>query len=310
MMIDPQFRDAVVQKTKTRRYADFWHNEFIHLRKNSVDPVLNRISVFLLRETVRNIICQRHSSLNFDSLLNDGKILLANLSTGLLTEQIAGTLGSFLTTKIVNAAFRRAALPEHQRRPFYLYVDEFQSFMNLSVGFDRILAEARKYKLVLAGLANQYVGQLSADVRAAIFGNVGTLVTFRLGLDDAGVLEKEMGVFTSNEILNLGLGEALARAEKSASAFNLKTYPPPERNHYDPTSVIVANTRSRYAQPRAQVEQEFQNHQAQHQQQTDATSLPHHPPGTQLPNPEKQTRIKNRNRTQNGNGNLLSNHPI
>jgi len=257
MLIDHEFREEVIQRTQNPRYVAFWDNEFSRMPKNAVDPVLNKLSVFLLNPTVRNIICQRHSAVDFDRLINQGKILLANLSTGLLSEKIAGMFGSFLTSKIVNAAFRRAAIPEERRRPFYLYVDEFQAFMNLSVGFDRILAEARKYKLVLAGLANQYVGQLTSGVRAAIFGNVGTLVTFRLGVDDANLLAKEMGVFTADEILNLDVGETFVRASGSASAFNLTTYPPPPVASSDPSTTILANTRSRFARPKQEVESAF-----------------------------------------------------
>ena len=222
MLTDPAYREGVLSKTTDPRMLQFWTNQFKFFPKNATDPVLNKLSVFLLDRHVRNIICQRHAAVNFDKLLNDGKILLANLSTGLLTEKVAGTLGSFLVTKIVNAAFRRAALPESKRRPWFLYVDEFQSFMNLSVGFERILAEARKYRLVLAGLANQYVGQLSPAVRQAIFGNVGSLVVFRLGVDDAQTAAKELGVFTADDILNLEVGQAIARVGTSQTAFNLQ----------------------------------------------------------------------------------------
>jgi len=263
MLIDHNFREQVIQKTTNPRYVAFWDNEFSFMPKNAVDPVLNKISVFLINPTVRNIICQRNSAVDFDELLNQGKILLANLSTGLLTERLAGMFGTFLTTKIINAAFRRAGIPRERRRPFYLYVDEFQAFMNVSVGFDRILAEARKYKLVLAGLANQYVGQLTPAVRQAIFGNVGTLVTFRLGVDDAHLLAKEMGVFTAPEILNLDVGEAIVRPNLSDSTFNLATYPPPPRPSNDQTPTIVANTRARFAQPRAAVEAALQPNQPQ-----------------------------------------------
>ena len=141
MLIDEDFRADVVAKTKNPRWAQFWIGQFKHMQKNVSDPVLNKLSVFLTSPTVRNIICQRHSAVDFDKVLNSRKIFLANLSTGLLTDKIAGTFGSFLVTKIVNAAFRRARLPETKRVPWYLYVDEFQSFMNLSVGFDRILTE-------------------------------------------------------------------------------------------------------------------------------------------------------------------------
>ena len=257
ILTDREFRRNVVARTTDARLKQFWDEQFVHLPANAVDPVLNKVSVFLMSRTVRNIICQRHSALDFDELINGKKILLANLSTGLLTERIAGMLGSFLVTKIVNAAFRRARLSYEQRTPFYLYVDEFQNFMNLSVGFDRILAEARKYKLVLAGLANQYVGQLSTDVKQAIFGNVGVLATFRLGVDDAHAIHKEMGIFTVDEILSLKRGEAIVRAEGSTNAFNLNTYPEPEPPDHDPTAHIIDRTRSMYARPRDEVEREL-----------------------------------------------------
>ena len=257
MLTDEAFRKQVLGKTKDPRFLQFWHQQFKFFPKNASDPVLNKLSVFLMSRTVRNIICQRHSAIDFDKLLNERKILLANLSTGLLTEKIAGTFGSFLVTKIVNAAFRRARLPEHQRQPWYLYVDEFQAFMNLSVGFDRILAEARKYNLVLAGLANQYVGQLSPQVRQAIFGNVGVFVTFRLGVDDANLVQKELGVFTAEEIMNLERGQAIARVGGSSTAFNLRTYPEPAVEARDPSASIIAATRTKYARPRHVVERDL-----------------------------------------------------
>ena len=168
------------------------------------------------------------------------KILLANLSTGLLTDKVAGTFGSFLVTKIINAAFRRQRIPKEQRRPWYLYVDEFQAFMNLSVGFDQILAEARKYNLVLAGLANQFIHQIDANVRQAIFGNVGTMIVFRLGVEDATTIAREMGVFTPEEIMRLG--ESIVRTGGSKTAHNIKTFPDPPLPDYDPSAAIILNT--------------------------------------------------------------------
>jgi hypothetical protein len=129
--------------------------------------------------------------------------------------------------------------------------------MNLSVGFERILAEARKYKLVLAGLANQYVGQLSPAVRQAIFGNVGSFIVFRLGTEDAQTVAKEMGVFTASDILNLELGQAIARVGGSATAFNLQTFKEPPVSSEDPTARVIALARKRYAQPRLEVEAEL-----------------------------------------------------
>jgi hypothetical protein len=257
MLTDAEFRTEVTAKTSDPQYLAFWKTQFPYFPKNAVDPVLNKLSPFLLNRTVRNIVCQRQSSIDFDALLNEGKILLANLSTGRLTEKTAGMFGSFLVTKIVNAAFRRDRLPEEARRPWFLYVDEFQAFMNLSVGFDRILAEARKYKLVLAGLANQYVGQLSPPVRAAVFGNVGSFVVFRVGVEDAYTVAKELGVFTAEDILNLELGQAIARVGGSASAFNVRTFPNPPLPNADPTDRIVARARQAYARLRTDVEGEL-----------------------------------------------------
>lgn len=257
MLTDPGYRDEVLAKTTDPRLLQFWTNQFKFFPKNATDPVLNKLSVFLLDRHVRNIICQRRAAINFDVLLNEGKILLANLSTGLLTEKVAGTLGSFLVTKIVNAAFRRASLPEPGRRPWFLYVDEFQNFMNLSVGFERILAEARKYRLVLAGLANQYVGQLSQGVKQAIFGNVETLIAFRLGVEDAQAVAKELGVFTASDIVNLQVGQAIARVGTSQTAFNLQTFREPPAHTQDPTQCVVALARRRYARPRREVEAEL-----------------------------------------------------
>jgi len=257
MLTDPEHRAAVLAKTTDPRMLQFWNTQFKFFPKNATDPVLNKLSVFLLDRRVRNIICQRRSAIDFDRLLNDGKILLANLSTGLLTEKISGTLGSFLVTKIVNAAFRRAAVPENKRRPWYLYVDEFQSFMNLSVGFERILAESRKYKLVLAGLANQYIGQLSPGVRQAIFGNVGNLIVFRLGVEDAHAAAKELGVFTADDVLNLEVGQAIARLGVASTAFNLQTYRESDASPRDLSGQVIDLARRRYAKPRKEVEREI-----------------------------------------------------
>lgn len=258
MLTDNRFREDTILKIKDTRFADFWNTQFCFMPKNAVDPVLNKLSVFLLNRTVRNIICQRHSAIDFDSVLNDGKILLANLSTGRLTEKIAGTLGSFLVTKIVNAAFRRARLPESERREFFLYVDEFQNLASLSVGFERILAEARKVKLVLTA-ANQFLSQISPSVRQAVFGTVGTSIIYRLGVEDAHSVARELGSFTAEEILNLEVGHAFVRSGSSANAFNLQSRHKPELAQVDPTSRIQAMTRMRYARSLADVEAELEH---------------------------------------------------
>ena len=146
--------------------------------------------------------------------------------------------------------------------------------MNLSIGFERILAEARKYNLVLAGLANQYVGQLSPAVRQAIFGNVGVMIIFRVGVNDANTVAREMGVFTAEEILSLELGQAIARTGGSATAFNIHTYPDPPLPPSDPSPQIIDLTRDRYARPRAEVEAELNFGQ---EQAAEPTSPPESP---------------------------------
>src|SRR5262249_16699132 len=128
--------------------------------------------------------------------------------------------------------------------------------MNLSVGFERILAEARKQALTLTA-ANQHVGQLSQAVRQAIFGNVGSLIVFRLGIDDAQTLAKELGVFTAQDILNLEVGQAIARVGGSAAAFNLQTYKEPASPFDNPSRRIIAQARERYAKPRVEVERDL-----------------------------------------------------
>lgn len=257
LLVDKTFRERAVNKLRDERLRQFWEFQYGKtIPQNASDPVLNKLSPFLSNRTVRNVICQRRAAIDFDALLNGGKVLLANLSSGLLTEKIAGMLGSFLVTKIVNAAFRRARLPEHQRRPFFLYVDEFQNLMNTSVGFERILAEARKYNLVLT-VANQYVGQLSTPVRQAVFGNVGSFVIFRLGVEDASSVARELGEFTTDDILNLDRGQAIARIGSSAAAFNVRTFPEPDAPRDDPTARIMESTRTRYTRPRVDVERDL-----------------------------------------------------
>lgn len=253
LLTDAEFRETTLHRTIDRRLLSFWSNQFLSYPKNATDPVLNKLSMFLLDRHVRNIICQRRAAVDFDGLLQ-GKILLVNL--GLLPEKVAGILGSFLVTKIVNAAFRRSALPPGRRRPWHLVIDEFQSFSHLSVGFERIFAEARKQALTLT-VANQHVGQLSPAVRQAIFGNVGSLIVFRLGVDDAQMMPKELAGFTPQDILNLEVGQAIARVGGSGSAFNLMTFREPSVPLHDPTQQIIVLSRQRYARPRAEVEREL-----------------------------------------------------
>ena len=244
LLVDPAYRNEVVGTLRHESLVEFWRTEFPSLPRNACDPILNKLGPFLLSRAVSSIICQPASRINFDEILAGRKVFLANLSTGLLTEGIAGVIGMFLVNKITNAAFRRARMPRDARPRFNLYIDEFQAFTSAEIGFDRILSEARKYNLVLT-MANQYVRQL-AEVRHALLGNVGTLIAFRLGTEDAQLLAKEFNTFTVEDILNLDRGQAVMRCGSSSRAFNLRTYREPSCEKEDPSSLIIRETRRQY----------------------------------------------------------------
>lgn len=254
------YRTDAVSRLRDGELTGFWEGEFLGLRGAATEPVLNKLSPFLLDHSVRNIVCQRRSTIDIDAIVNGRKILLANLSIGRLAADAAGIFGTFLITKIFSAALRRVELAREERGLWFLYVDEFQNFMDVGTakGFEDILSQARKYGVVLT-LANQYVAQLTSGVRSAIFGNIGTLVMFRVGVDDARLFADEFHGFTSKELLSLKRGQALARVDTSASAFNLATFPEPARPPDDHTAAIIARCRERYARPREDVEAELED---------------------------------------------------
>nr|MDQ3330347.1 type IV secretion system DNA-binding domain-containing protein [Planctomycetota bacterium] len=234
LLTDANYRRVVVAKLTDPDLLEFWSREFPELPKGSLDPILNKLSPFLLNSNVRNIVCQKESLFDFDAILAGRKVFLANLSFGLLTEPIAGTLGTFLMGKLLMATFRRAGIPRPARTPFHLYLDEFQNFLSLGRGFDQILSEARKFGLVLH-LAHQYTAQLSPSVKQSIFGNAGTLIAFRLGIDDARLLAHDLRAFSAEELTALGVGQAIARVGDSSNVFNLAARPPPPEPSDDPT---------------------------------------------------------------------------
>jgi len=247
LFTDDNFVQRLVAKLDDEHLLTFWNVEYARRPKNAVDSIINKLGRFLLRDSVRNVICQRDNTFDFDEIINGKKIFLARLSAGQLSDTAAQLFGTFVVSKIVSAAFRRESIPEKQRVPFYLYIDEFQRFMNLAVSFEQILAEARKYKLVLAAMANQYVNQLDVSVRQAIFGNVGTLLTFRLGVQDAQLISQEMGDFNATELQSLNVGQAIARLGGTQSAFNLTTPNTPNIDHPSFAKQIIANSHRRNA---------------------------------------------------------------
>ena len=262
MLTDKDFRKETLEYCKDVTVLQFWKQEFGSWGDKqvteSVAPILNKVGAFTANPIIRNIIGQPKSSFDIRKIMDEGKILVVNLSKGLIGEDNAAILGSFLVTKVQLAAMSRSDIPNvEDRRPFYLYVDEFQNFATDS--FSVILSEARKYGLNLT-VANQYTSQMTESVRDAVFGNVGTTVSFRVSADDAPILSKQFEpVFEAQDLLNLNnrhfVISMIINGEKTPafSATTLSIPKPPN----DITPRIVRNSRLVYARSREEVESEI-----------------------------------------------------
>jgi hypothetical protein len=258
MLTEKKFRQDVISYVDDPVVKNFWNTEFASwndkFASEAVAPVLNKVGAFTANPMIRNILGQPKSTFNIRKIMDEGKILIVNLSRGLMGEDNAGILGAMMVTKIQLSAMSRADIPEPQRRPFYLYVDEFQNFATDS--FAVILSEARKYALNLT-VANQYISQMSQPVRDAVFGNVGTIISFRISPDDAPFLQKYFEPqFEATDIIqqhNRHFIVSMAIDGEKAPAFSAKTLNlPPQPTSYVPQ--IVELSRQRYAVERAVVE--------------------------------------------------------
>jgi hypothetical protein len=206
LLTNEKFRADLVDKLDDDILRRFWVDEYNKMqekqRTEAIASILNKVGQFVSSPLVRNVVNARTSSFSIDDLMNDGKILLVNLSQGRLGEDNATLIGSMLITKIQLAAMGRVHVDEEQRRDFYLYVDEFQNFATTS--FTKILSEARKYRLNLT-LANQYIAQIPEEVQDAIFGNCGSMMSFVMGAKDAAVFQKEFGeMYSVEDLVSLG----------------------------------------------------------------------------------------------------------
>jgi hypothetical protein len=192
---------------------------------------------------------------NIRELMDNQKIILMKVSKGLLGEENSSLIGAMFITKLYQAAMERADTPEEQRKDFYLYVDEFQNFATDT--FAEILSEARKYRLNLT-IAHQYMGQLSDTVRKTVFGNVGSMVSFRVGAEDAVILAEEYNpVFKERDIINLGVREFYAKMSVNGElreAFSGRTLDAP-RPHDDYTRSVIEQSRRKYCLPKVKVEE-------------------------------------------------------
>jgi hypothetical protein len=262
MLSDKDFRKKVVDNVTDPSVKSFWVDEFAkytdRFAAEATPAIQNKIGQFTANPLIRNILGQAKSSFDLREIMDERKILIVNLSKGQIGEQNANLLGSMLITKIYLAALSRADVKEVelQKLPnFYLFVDEFQSFANES--FANILSEARKYKLNLT-IAHQYIEQMTDEVRAAVFGNVGTLITFRVGSYDAEVLEKEFApTFTAEDIVNLGAYQIYLRLMIDgigSSPFSAASMPPLEKPEVDSFDAIRDASRKKYTRGRAETE--------------------------------------------------------
>jgi tRNA isopentenyl-2-thiomethyl-A-37 hydroxylase MiaE len=262
MFADKDYRKEVVSKVTDTSVKAFWNDEFAKYNdkyaQEATAAIQNKIGQFISNPMVRNIIGQTQSTFDFREVMDNKKIVIINLSKGRMGEANANLLGSMIITKIYLAAMSRADRSEKDLAAlpnFYLYVDEFQNFANES--FADILSEARKYKLNLT-VAHQYIEQMSDEVRAAVFGNVGTMVVFRVGAYDAEVLEKEFAPeFTIEDLVNLGRFQIYLKLmidSVTSSPFSASTLPQIERPIVSYVQQIIENSRATYAKPRTVVE--------------------------------------------------------
>lgn len=232
VLADPDFRKMKLTHCTNPIVVDFWTKEAEKAGgeaalANMVPYITSKLTTFTSNDMMRPIISQQKSTVNFRELMDDGKILLVNLSKGKLGEINARLLGMVIVGKILMGALSRVDIPEDERRDFYVYLDEFQNVTTNSIA--QILSEARKYRLILT-LAHQFIGQLKEEISKAVFGNVGSLIAFRVGPEDAEFLEKQFApVFSAQDLVNVDNRNCFARLlmnNELTRPFNMKTYAP------------------------------------------------------------------------------------
>ena len=258
MLSDTRYRAWVVKQVKDPLVRSFWVNEFEGYERKflqeAVAPIQNKVGQLLMSPTMRNILGQVRSTIDARFMMDDGRIFIANLAKGKLGEDKSNLLGALLVTQFQLAAMSRADLPQKERRDFRLFVDEFQSFTSDS--FASILSEARKYRLGLT-LSHQYIEQVKPEVRQAVFGNVGSLVAFRVGQADAELLEREFGhAYNSSQFTHLNNYQVLVKLMSNGGygePFIGKTLPSlREKQGFRDT--LIRRSREKYAIGRKTIE--------------------------------------------------------
>lgn len=262
ILADKVYRDEVVSQLKDPIVRGFWEDEFANYTEKfaseAIAPIQNKVGQFLSAPIIRNIVSQVKSTFNLRDMMDEGKIVVVNLSKGRIGEENSRLLGGLLITKIQLAVMERIEIPEEQRRDFYLYVDEFQNFATES--FANILSEARKFHLNLT-ITHQYIAQLeiggSTVLRDAVFGNVGTIITLRVGALDAEFLEKEFEPhFMKNDLVTLAKHQMYLRLMIDGAAshpFSATTLPPISKPTGSSEKVVKVS-RERFSTPKTVIE--------------------------------------------------------
>src|SRR3989344_5893276 len=243
LLANAGYRKKVVSQLTDPVLKDFWEKEYAkmpdRLKAEAISPIQNKVGQFVTSKMIRNIVGKSKSSIDLETIMNEGKILILNLSQGKLGEDSAALLGAMIITQIQLAAMNRSFVKEEERRHFFLYDDEFQNFATTS--FINILSEARKYRLSLT-LAPQYIEQLELEVQKAIFGNVGSLISFVVGARDAHLLTFEFAeIYSENELVSLGKFETVIKLSidgMTSSPFPATTLPLPALKNENKEKII------------------------------------------------------------------------
>ncbi len=262
VLSDKQFREYKLSRSKNPVVNSFWKEVAEksggeYALANMVPYITSKFDTFLTNEIMRPIISQSHSAFNFRQVMDEEKILLINLSKGRLGDLNSNLLGLIIVGKLLMAALSRVDLPEAERRDFYLYIDEFQNVTTKSIA--TILSEARKYRLDLI-IAHQFIGQLDEDIKKAVFGNVGSMIIFRVGADDTELLGKQVEpIFNAYDLMNIDNFNAYLRLlinGQTSRPFNIRALPPQKGN---PETAAKAQklSRSKYGRPKDVIEEEI-----------------------------------------------------
>lgn len=261
LLADAEWRTEIIEKVKDPVVKAFWTKEFSRYSQRyeteATAAIQNKIGQFISSPLIRNIIGQEKSTIDIRKIMDERKILIVNLSKGRIGEDSSRLLGALLVTKLQLAAMSRVDIPEQERNDFVLYIDEFQNFSTDS--FASILSEARKYRLSLI-LAHQYIGQMEEKVRDAVFGNVGTMITFRVGAEDGEFLEREFSPeFYSTDLVNLSKQNIYVKLMidgLTSRPFSAETLPPvvSEKSYEEE---IIKLSREKYGKDRKEIEKKI-----------------------------------------------------